>query len=83
MDKSHAQQIIRQIYNNELISMEDIKWVCSQSTQLFLDEPTVLDISSPVTVVGDVHGQIDAVLHIFDEFGSPKKKQIRIPRRLC
>lgn len=75
MDKSHAQQIIRQIYNNELISMEDIKWVCSQSTQLFLDEPTVLDINSPVTVVGDVHGQIDAVLHIFDEFGSPKKNR--------
>lgn len=75
MDRSHAQEIIRKIYNDEPIPIEEIRWVCSTSTKIFLDEPTVIDINSPAIVVGDVHGQIEAVFHIFDKFGSPKKNR--------
>lgn len=75
MDRQHAQRIIRKIYDNEPLPIDEVKWVCSTSTKLLLDEPTVLDVSSPVTVVGDVHGELETIFYIFDTYGSPKKNR--------
>ena len=74
-NKLHSQQIIEKIRNNELIPVEDIEWICATSTQIFLNEPSVIDVKSPVIVVGDVHGQVDAVHYIFHHFGSPENKK--------
>jgi protein phosphatase len=38
---------------------------------LFSSEPTLLDISSPCRVIGDIHGQILDLFRILNKFGFP------------
>ncbi len=33
--------------------------------------PTVLRLSGPIIVVGDVHGQFQSVLSLFEQYGHP------------
>jgi len=42
--------------NGRLLSVPQIKFVCEKLTEVLLTESNVRCISSPVTVVGDVHG---------------------------
>lgn len=74
-DQSRAEQIIQMIHNKQIIPIDEIRWVCSMTSKIFLDEPSVIDISSPVIIVGDVHAQIEAVIYIFQNYGSPEKNK--------
>ena len=39
-----------------LPSIPDIEMICEKAKELLLAEPNVLSISSPVSIVGEVHG---------------------------
>jgi len=40
----------------EVLSEAAIKVICAKVTEIFAQEPNVIEVYSPVTVVGDVHG---------------------------
>lgn len=45
--------------------------LCYAAEQLFMHEPTVLQLKAPVKVFGDLHGQFGDLMRLFDEYGFP------------
>ena len=52
-------------------SLEDISLICKLSYEILNKEDNVLYVSSPFILIGDVHGDYDDVLEIFEIFGYP------------
>ncbi|XP_032312045.1 serine/threonine-protein phosphatase alpha-3 isoform [Drosophila ananassae] len=49
----------------------EVSKLCSLARDLFLDDPMLLDVSAPIRVVGDIHGQYHDLLKILDHCGYP------------
>lgn len=49
----------------------EIALICQTSREIFLSQPILLDLSAPVKIVGDVHGQFNDLLRLFDMCGYP------------
>lgn len=49
----------------------EIQQVCAKARELFLLQPSLLELSPPVKVVGDVHGQYLDIIRIFTKCGFP------------
>lgn len=49
----------------------EIALICQTAREIFLAQPMVLDLSAPVKVVGDVHGQYGDLIRMFDMCGYP------------
>ncbi|KDO87443.1 hypothetical protein CISIN_1g002713mg [Citrus sinensis] len=45
--------------------------LCYAAEQIFMQEPTVLQLRAPVKVFGDLHGQFGDLMRLFDEYGFP------------
>jgi serine/threonine-protein phosphatase PP1 catalytic subunit len=52
-----------------------ISAICSAASDVLLAEPSLLEITAPVTIVGDIHGQYTDLLRIFDRCGFPETTQ--------
>jgi len=53
------------------LTENEIKNLCLHSRDLFITEPTLLELSPPFTICGDVHGQYFDLLRIFEFGGYP------------
>ncbi|RWR95340.1 serine/threonine-protein phosphatase BSL1-like protein [Cinnamomum micranthum f. kanehirae] len=49
----------------------EVDELCYAAEQLFMREPTVLQLKAPVKVFGDLHGQFGDLMRLFDEYGFP------------
>ena len=47
--------------------------ICRDAVTVFASQPTLLELSSPITVVGDIHGHILDLIRIFQTCGYPPK----------
>jgi serine/threonine-protein phosphatase PP1 catalytic subunit len=53
----------------ETISCDDVVWICTNAAAVLLSEPTLLEISGPVNICGDIHGQFSDLVHVFQAGG--------------
>ncbi len=51
-------KLLQRAYDGELLEEHAIKIMCLKLKEIFSNEPNVKRISRPVTIVGDVHGQL-------------------------
>ncbi|KAJ3969462.1 phosphoprotein phosphatase PPZ [Lentinula raphanica] len=51
--------------NNEITS------ICLAAREVFLSQPTLVELSPPVKIVGDVHGQYSDLIRLFEMCGFP------------
>ena len=49
----------------------EITAVCNAARELFLSQPSLLELSPPVKIVGDVHGQYTDLMRMFEMCGFP------------
>ncbi|VDN97686.1 unnamed protein product [Rodentolepis nana] len=56
-----------------MLKEEEMINVCHGVRQLFLAQPNLLDLGGPLKIVGDIHGQYEDLLRIFDLCGNPKE----------
>ena len=46
-----------------ILTHEEIKFLCIKSLEIFMEEPVLLEISAPVNICGDTHGQFNDLLN--------------------
>jgi serine/threonine-protein phosphatase PP1 catalytic subunit len=51
------------------LSQFEIQTLCKLASDLFLSEPTLLELHPPLTLCGDIHGQFHDILQIFANCG--------------
>jgi len=64
-------RIIFSLKQEEVPSLSDVELVCRLSYDILNGEKNVIRVKSPVTLCGDVHGDFEDVLEIFEIFGEP------------
>ncbi|KAK4532954.1 hypothetical protein CCYA_CCYA14G3811 [Cyanidiococcus yangmingshanensis] len=53
------------------LAEDEIKWLCFETRRILLEQPMLLEIEAPVKVCGDIHGQYQDLLRLFDYGGYP------------
>eukprot|EP01134_Creolimax_fragrantissima_P000886 CFRG0886T1 len=56
---------IETLRNCELIKESEVKLICAKAREILVEESNVQQVSSPVTICGDVHGQFYDVRELF------------------
>ncbi|KAH7654265.1 Serine/threonine protein phosphatase BSU1 protein [Dioscorea alata] len=56
---------------NFFLDSYEVGELCYAAEQIFMQEPTVLQLKAPVKVFGDLHGQFGDLMRLFDEYGFP------------
>lgn len=56
---------------NVCLKNSEIAQICHQAREIFLSQPSLLELSPPVKIVGDVHGQYADLLRLFTKCGFP------------
>lgn len=67
--------ILSKILNKQIPTETEVSALCSIVIDILINEPNIPCISSPVTVVGDIHGQYHDLLNMFRLYGTPKEKK--------
>ncbi|BFZ63172.1 serine/threonine protein phosphatase Pzh1 [Saitoella coloradoensis] len=49
----------------------EIMAVCSAAREVFLSQPTLIELNPPVKIVGDIHGQYTDLIRLFEMCGFP------------
>lgn len=50
---------IEQLMRREILPENTVKEICDKLKEQLIDEPNLVNIKAPVTVVGDVHGWVE------------------------
>ncbi|XP_077219148.1 BRI1 suppressor 1 (BSU1)-like 1 isoform X2 [Tasmannia lanceolata] len=56
---------------NFFLDSYEVGELCYAAEQIFMHEPTVLQLKAPIKVFGDLHGQFGDLMRLFDEYGYP------------
>ncbi|KAH8358145.1 hypothetical protein KR084_005523 [Drosophila pseudotakahashii] len=75
---AHLDAVINQLKNQTLgnrragnLTEATLQYICSTCRELFLTQPMLLELSAPVKICGDLHGQFKDLLRIFQQCGVP------------
>ena len=67
-------QILEKLWKCTLPTSEEFDFLISRSIEVLSKEPNVLNIRSPITVCGDIHGQFYDLLELFSIGGQPPEQ---------
>ena len=54
---------------------KDLKELCEKAKEIFIEESNVQNVSAPVIICGDIHGQIYDLLELFKKGGDKRRKK--------
>ena len=60
---------IATLKKGEVVSEQELRQLCQYVGELLMEESNVQPIVSPVTIVGDIHGQFFDLLNLFERVG--------------
>ena len=70
-EENEKKKDINIVINKNILNQEEIKLLCTKSLELFMEEPVLLEVSAPVNICGDTHGQFNDLLRLFEFGGRP------------
>ncbi|MBA0788663.1 hypothetical protein Gotri_011896 [Gossypium trilobum] len=76
MDQAVLDDIIRRLLEGKggkqvQLSEGEIRQLCINARQIFISEPNLLQIKAPIRICGDIHGQYQDLLRVFEYGGYP------------
>ena len=72
-DSSTPVELNPAISQKNQLTPEEIKFLCTRALEIFMEEPVLLEVSAPVNICGDTHGQFNDLLRLFEFGGRPPK----------
>ena len=70
-DEKEKKKDLNIIISKNILTQEEIKFLCTKSLEIFMEEPVLLEVSAPVNICGDTHGQFNDLLRLFEFGGRP------------
>lgn len=67
----NVDECIETLKSGECVSERSLKLLCSYVSELLMEESNVQPVLSPVTIVGDLHGQFFDLLQLLEVGGWP------------
>lgn len=64
-DKAELDVIIDNLRNFRSITEKQIKLITEKATTIFLEETNTTPVNAPVTICGDIHGQLHDLIELF------------------
>ncbi|KAI9227342.1 MAG: serine/threonine-protein phosphatase PP-Z1 [Piptocephalis tieghemiana] len=59
------------VSKNLCLKSAEVIAICNLAREIFLSQPSLLELSAPVKIVGDIHGQYSDLLRLFEMCGYP------------
>ncbi|CAJ0585219.1 unnamed protein product, partial [Mesorhabditis spiculigera] len=53
------------------VSEDELRSLCGVAKNVFMNQPSLMEVEPPIVVCGDIHGQYSDLLRIFDKTGFP------------
>ena len=72
-DSNTPRELNPEVSKKNQLTQEEIKFLCTKSLEIFMEEPVLLEVSAPVNICGDTHGQFNDLLRLFEFGGRPPK----------
>ena len=66
---SQIDKQIEQLRKGEIISEQEVKFLCAKAREILVEEGNVQRVDSPITICGDIHGQFYDLLELFKNGG--------------
>lgn len=60
------EQRLKRLEEGRVIPEDEVRALCDKAIEILDDEPNVVPVSSPVTIVGDIHGQYADFLELME-----------------
>jgi serine/threonine-protein phosphatase 2A catalytic subunit len=70
ISSTQIDKYIERLLNNQLLSESEIKDICKLTYEIFSAEKNIVDIRTPITICGDIHGQFHDLLELFKISGN-------------
>ena len=70
-DSNTPQELNPEVYKKNQLTQGEIKFLCTKALEIFMEEPVLLEVSAPVNICGDTHGQFNDLLRLFEFGGRP------------
>jgi serine/threonine-protein phosphatase 4 catalytic subunit len=74
MDKKRIDAILDKLWDCSLPTKEEAHYLLEVGQKVLISEPNVLELKSPMTVCGDIHGQLYDLLELFAVGGRPPEQ---------
>jgi serine/threonine-protein phosphatase PP1 catalytic subunit len=76
MDRAVVEDIIRRLLEGKggkqvQLSEGEIRQLCVNARQIFMNQPNFLQLCAPIRICGDIHGQYQDMLRLFEYGGFP------------
>ncbi len=65
MKSSNLDKYIEKLLKDQLLLENEVKEVCNIVKDILSKEKNIIEVSTPITICGDVHGQFSDLLEIF------------------
>ena len=75
MSQKLKNEQIKLVTESNLLKETELKYLCAKSMEIFMKESSLLELTAPIIICGDIHGQYRDLIRLFDFGESPKKKQ--------
>ncbi|RUS13638.1 Metallo-dependent phosphatase-like protein, partial [Jimgerdemannia flammicorona] len=59
------------VSKNLCLKTSEVNAICRAAQEIFLSQPSLIELTPPVKIVGDVHGQFTDVIRLFEMGGFP------------
>ena len=80
MSQKLKNEQIKLVTESNLLKETELKFLCTKAMEIFMQESSLLELTAPIIICGDIHGQYRDLIRLFDFGESPKKKTIFIFR---
>ena len=70
MSDFNIDSCLERLFEGKLIDEDEVKTICEKIVEIFDQEKTVLTLTSPITICGDIHGQYYDLKKLFETGGN-------------